>query len=170
MVALAWLGLVGVTELLPRGADAPPLCHFRRLTGVECPTCGSTRAVRAVLAGDVLGAVAFNPLMMLILAGLVVWFVVRVIGRHRIVLEASPGWRRWSLPLFLGALLLNWGWVLWRPMTLRMSRGTALRHLARRIRGAPCGAPHVPRGDDDEAAGEHEQHTPADHHDDVRFV
>ena len=40
-----------------------PACPFRRWTGLPCLTCGGTRAVLALCRGDLLGALAFNPLV-----------------------------------------------------------------------------------------------------------
>jgi hypothetical protein len=39
-----------------------PLCPFKTITGLPCPTCGVTRAVMAMTRLDFAAAVAFNPL------------------------------------------------------------------------------------------------------------
>lgn len=41
----------------------PVLCPFRVLTGVPCPTCGTTRAVFAWLHGHPLDAMRLNPII-----------------------------------------------------------------------------------------------------------
>lgn len=41
------------------------LCPFRALTGFTCPGCGSTRCLHRLLHGDLVGAFAFNPLLIL---------------------------------------------------------------------------------------------------------
>ena len=38
------------------------LCIFSRITGYPCPGCGMTRAVLAVLRGDLRAAFSFHPL------------------------------------------------------------------------------------------------------------
>ncbi|MBQ8517071.1 MAG: DUF2752 domain-containing protein [Akkermansia sp.] len=38
-----------------------PGCTFRRLTGLECPGCGGTRALRALISGEVWTALRYNP-------------------------------------------------------------------------------------------------------------
>lgn len=38
-----------------------PGCTFRRLTGLECPGCGGTRALRALISGEVWTALCYNP-------------------------------------------------------------------------------------------------------------
>ena len=40
------------------------LCPMKRLLGVPCPTCGTTRAFAALFRGDVSGAFAQQPLVM----------------------------------------------------------------------------------------------------------
>ena len=48
-------------RLLPL-LSVPYVCPFRALTGIPCPTCGTTHAAVALLRGDVGGALAANPL------------------------------------------------------------------------------------------------------------
>jgi len=42
-----------------------PPCPFHYLTGMHCPGCGSLRAVHKILHGDLAGALAMNPLLVL---------------------------------------------------------------------------------------------------------
>jgi hypothetical protein len=37
-------------------------CVFRSLTGIPCPTCGTTRAATAFLDGNLMAALSANPL------------------------------------------------------------------------------------------------------------
>ena len=39
-----------------------PGCPFRDLTGLYCPGCGSTRAIRKALQGEFLDAFRYNPI------------------------------------------------------------------------------------------------------------
>ena len=45
----------------------PPPCIFRKATGIYCPGCGSTRALRALVGGDFLAALRYNPLTIAVL-------------------------------------------------------------------------------------------------------
>lgn len=71
-----------------------PLCIVHQLTGIECPGCGATRAVHALLAGDLLLALRNNVLIVVALpltvAGFVVWTARRVQGRTTDLMP-SPG-------------------------------------------------------------------------------
>jgi hypothetical protein len=40
-----------------------PSCPFYKLTSLYCPGCGSTRALHALLNGNMLGALNMNPLL-----------------------------------------------------------------------------------------------------------
>jgi len=72
-LTLLWLAAaVSAVALRPLWlALAPTLrpCVFRGLTGLPCPTCGTTRAATAFLNGELTAAFAANPLAAL--AGLV---------------------------------------------------------------------------------------------------
>lgn len=51
----------------PGGVPFLPGCLFRRLTGLDCPGCGMTRAAAASLNGRWVEAFALNPLGMVLL-------------------------------------------------------------------------------------------------------
>lgn len=119
---LAWLwGVAASASLLLRPlwlALAPglPPCPFRALTGLPCPTCGSTRAVLAFLHLDIVAAISANPLVALaglgLLAGGVaapLWAMLRAPAID--VPAPLPRRLRIAIVLILG---LNWVWVLLR--------------------------------------------------------
>lgn len=47
-----------------------PVCQFHRLTGLNCPGCGMTRALHALLHGELLTALRDNAFFVLTLAAL----------------------------------------------------------------------------------------------------
>ncbi len=69
MAALA--AIVGIWMLRNYDPNAPhslfPPCMFKAFTGYHCIGCGLTRALHALVHGDIGGAFAMNPLAMLVL-------------------------------------------------------------------------------------------------------
>lgn len=68
LVALAGLlGLVAVFDPVS-GPLIYPRCPVKMLTGLDCPGCGSTRALHALLHGRILEAWRFNLWLPVVLA------------------------------------------------------------------------------------------------------
>ena len=93
---------------------APSLCAFRYLTGLPCPTCGTTRMGLAVLHGKPWEAFAHNPLMFTGGALLAATLSLRLIFRRRIVWVATPGDRRMLTGVLIVAVAMNWLYLLIR--------------------------------------------------------
>ncbi|HZE67958.1 MAG TPA: DUF2752 domain-containing protein [Pyrinomonadaceae bacterium] len=68
-VAAIWLVVIGAATYLflfdPATSSGYPSCPFRTLTGLQCPGCGSTRALHQLLHGHPVAAFEFNPLLVL---------------------------------------------------------------------------------------------------------
>ncbi|MEV6242802.1 DUF2752 domain-containing protein [Lentzea sp. NPDC051838] len=75
------LGGAGAVLLLFVDPNKPgnllPKCPFNWLTGLNCPACGVTRMVHALLHGDVVGAFHFNAVMLALGVPLAVWLFSR---------------------------------------------------------------------------------------------
>lgn len=56
-----------------------PACAFKGLTGVPCPTCGSTRSVLYLSQGEISAALAMNPLTTLGLMAAMLYFLYSVV-------------------------------------------------------------------------------------------
>ncbi len=65
LLGVAWLAF----------ADFLPQCLVHRLTGLQCPFCGMTRAARSLCSGEVEQSLAYNPLLLPTLAVLAVSIV-----------------------------------------------------------------------------------------------
>ncbi len=62
-LAVAVTGLVALAMTSTHVLEIQlPLCPFKTITGLPCPTCGVTRAVMAMTRLDLAAALAFNPL------------------------------------------------------------------------------------------------------------
>jgi hypothetical protein len=57
------LGLLVLFYFEPGKYPFYPLCPFHTLTGLNCPACGSLRAVHQLSHGNILAAFHFNPLL-----------------------------------------------------------------------------------------------------------
>jgi hypothetical protein len=51
-----------------------PSCTFKGLTGLPCPTCGSTRSIVHLAHGELLSSLAMNPLTSICIIGSVLFF------------------------------------------------------------------------------------------------
>lgn len=89
--AVVATGLVAWLDL-GRLAVLPP-CPLHALTGLWCPLCGGTRAVEALVSGDVGAALGLNLLVVLAVPVAVVawarWTVARARGRDAALLDLS---------------------------------------------------------------------------------
>jgi hypothetical protein len=79
-VAVAVLALVvaaGAAVVLyvfdPARQQVFPVCNFYRMTGLQCPGCGMTRATHQLLHGRIGAAFYYNALYVVLLPGLMVW-------------------------------------------------------------------------------------------------
>ena len=107
--------LVVVSPLSSRFASLLPVCRFKALFGIPCPTCGTTRAALALARFDFLKALAHYPL------ATVAWTVL--IGGGLIAgVAALLGYgvpdppKRLSLAAKIGLLALflaNWAYLIY---------------------------------------------------------
>lgn len=113
LLLLLWGGLVLLSALLERSLGGTfETCLLLRVTGQPCPTCGSTRALVALLHGQ--GAVAFrcNPLATVALPLLGLAAFARLGFGRCFRIERDARESRFLLVVGLGALAANWAWVL----------------------------------------------------------
>lgn len=69
------IGALGAAAVGLFGLDRLPfnVCLFKSLSGLPCPTCGSTRAVGCLVHLDVAGAIAMNPLATVAMGLVAIW-------------------------------------------------------------------------------------------------
>ncbi len=76
--AICGIALLGAAFLLlvdPAAAGWMPPCPFHALTGLQCPGCGSLRAIHSLLHGHGAQALAYNPLTCIGLPFLAGWWL-----------------------------------------------------------------------------------------------
>jgi hypothetical protein len=95
-----------------------PVCLFHKLTGLNCPGCGMTRALFALLHGHFLRALHDNALFVFSLAALAVWsmrFIFRKLKNQPAELKLSPKflWGFLAVALVFAALrnLQEFSWL-----------------------------------------------------------
>lgn len=83
-VVLGILALAGAAFVLhqrgPHGVPWVPSCTFHRLTGLNCPGCGMTRAAHATLHGRIGEAFRFNPVGMALLPVVGIGVGIKILG------------------------------------------------------------------------------------------
>jgi hypothetical protein len=107
------IGLVSAAAVGRLHLDRLPLtlCVFKGLTGLPCPTCGSTRTLGRLFALDFAGALSQNPLATLAAVVVGAWALADLAllpGRRAVGVEIAP---RLGFVLRLTALALflaNW--------------------------------------------------------------
>src|SRR5271154_5585242 len=70
-----------------------PVCMFHSLTGLNCPGCGATRALYALLHGNFPLALKDNALFVLTLAALAIWsarFVLKKLKNQPVTFGVPP--------------------------------------------------------------------------------
>ncbi len=99
-----WLKL---TPFLPR-------CAFRQLTGIPCPTCGSTHAMIALLHGELARALTANPLVTITgLAFAIGGLIAPVLALARVPIPAIRlRFPLWARLLVISIVLANWGYLI----------------------------------------------------------
>lgn len=111
------IGALGATAVGLLGLDRLPftVCLFKALTGLPCPTCGSTRAVGRLVHLDLAGAIVMNPLATIGALVLLIWAVVdfALLARGRALdVEVGRPLSRLVRLLAVTAVAANWLYLL----------------------------------------------------------
>ena len=94
------------------------VCLFKYVTNIPCPSCGATRAVVALLAGNFLTALTINPMgiiIALIMLLAPVWVITDLLrGKSSLFkfyrrLELFLQKPQYSIPM-VTLVVLNWMW------------------------------------------------------------
>jgi hypothetical protein len=75
------LPLVFLFFVNPATSTLIPPCPVLSMTGFYCPGCGSLRATHALLHGDAIAGLLYNPLFVAVLATSMLWPLLRRILR-----------------------------------------------------------------------------------------
>jgi hypothetical protein len=75
---VALSAFVAVRQINPSSSSIFPVCPFHAMTGLNCPGCGATRGMHALLNGDILTAMHFNA-MLVVFVPLIIYGIVSLI-------------------------------------------------------------------------------------------
>lgn len=78
----------------PASSSFYPRCVFRQLTGLDCPGCGTTRALHALLHGRIGEAFRLNAMLFALM-------IVAILG--------APSFLRGRTPAFMTHKWFGWG-------------------------------------------------------------
>jgi len=76
----AGTGLLLYLFIEPKDGNLPK-CLFHQLTGLYCPGCGGQRSLHALLNGNLLSAMSYNLLFILLLPFIIYFIIVFLSGK-----------------------------------------------------------------------------------------
>lgn len=91
-IGLSTAGLLVVAGLFffdPTRSAIYPVCLFHKLTGLNCPGCGSLRALHHLTHGEFAAALHCNPLLIVALTVLILALIRRQAGQRSVRDRAS---------------------------------------------------------------------------------
>ncbi len=86
LFAIPFVAAIALATISPSDSS-PTICVFANCTGVACPGCGMTRAAGHLVRGNVIEALRYHPLILLVVAELLAAWTIWV--AHR------AGWIKW---------------------------------------------------------------------------
>jgi hypothetical protein len=95
VAAIAAAGCTYVALMNPNESGAYPQCPLRALTGYDCPGCGLTRSVYALMHGNVAQAIDHNVLVMVLLPLAILGFARWTANRLGYRTPTLPRFRPW---------------------------------------------------------------------------
>ncbi len=117
MAGYAWLGY-SFSQKAAGTSHTYTVCMIKNVTGVPCPSCGSTRSVMSLAEGHFAEATRQNPLgivIALLMVALPIWIVGDVVRKSSSLFRFYNSFEIWfrqpKVAVTAGALLLiNWIW------------------------------------------------------------
>lgn len=109
----AYVGVIAASVWLTRHLGrSMTICPLRRLTGVPCAACGTTRGCLALLRGDLWGGFLHNPLFLLVLCLLFIGLAFRIATGRTVRIRLTR--TETVIACCAGAVLLaaNWAYVI----------------------------------------------------------
>jgi hypothetical protein len=118
VAGIAWVWWNDTRELV----GMPAVCLFRKITGLPCPSCGTTHAVVHIMKLDFKDALNDNPIGFILVLGMIIfpfWILYDLVGnkdsfyRFYTNMESVVS-RKWVAFPLLFLLLFNWVWNIFK--------------------------------------------------------
>ncbi len=116
-VGYVWLGWNALEQ--SAHTSIPTVCLFKEVTGIPCPSCGTTRSLVALIHGNIKESFLINPFgLVLALALLVIplWIAADTLRRsdsfykYYGLVERSLSANKWISGFAVFIVVLNWIW------------------------------------------------------------
>ena len=93
-------------------------CIFKNVTGIACPSCGSTRAITMIARGHITESLLMNPLGLLLAAVMLtfpLWLLYDVVFKKDTLYTAFKKFEtilriKWVAITLVILILINWAW------------------------------------------------------------
>lgn len=117
LAGYAWIGWNAVGQ--SGHESVPTFCLFKEVTGLPCPSCGTTRSLIALIHGHLQKALFINPLGLLMALALLIipaWIVSDTLTRNDSffrnynLIERIFATKKWVAVFAVAVILLNWFW------------------------------------------------------------
>ena len=100
------------------------LCIFKNITGVPCPSCGTTRAIQLILHGKIIESLYMNPFGIIVAILMTVapfWILYDVIVQKESFLffykKSEETIRiKWLSIVLIILVILNWIWNIYKGL------------------------------------------------------
>jgi hypothetical protein len=117
LVGFAWLSWNLFDQSATRNTPTP--CLVKHITGIPCPSCGTTTAMIELMRGNLFSSLHINPLGLLMMAALIIfpcWIILDILRtgnsffRFYRWFETLFSQQRWvSVPAVI-VIMINWIW------------------------------------------------------------
>ena len=116
-VGFIWLCVQNSRKLLAQ-TEETSTCLIKTITGVPCPSCGTTRSIFELLDGHVISSLQWNPMGLIVLLIMVIspfWIIADMLFKKESFLRfyslaEKQLQSKWIAIPAIGLVLVNWVW------------------------------------------------------------
>lgn len=100
------------------------LCIFKNVTGIPCPSCGTTRAIQFILQGKIIESLYMNPFGIIVVTLMTIapfWILYDVIFKKESFLlfykKSEETIRtKWLSIVLIFLVIINWIWNIYKGL------------------------------------------------------